>query len=76
MMNESNGGRWEGRKEIQLGGGYSVPWDMGRSGQSRHGWATRHAEKRAHPMLVKCSYEVTMLPSDQEGKSRSQSRVE
>ena len=44
-----------GRRK-QCGGGYSVPWDVGRSGQRRHGQGIHH-------MRIRCRLNVhTKLP--------------
>lgn len=54
---EQNEWRNVGR-EIQLGGGYSVPWDVGWSRPSLHGGAMGRMGDwgRAHMMLVKRQY--------------------
>jgi hypothetical protein len=41
--------------EMQYDGGYSVPWDAGRLGWTRHGWATACTRKRGrvHPVSIK-----------------------
>lgn len=51
--------RNEGKK-MQLGIGYTVPCNMGRLGQSPHGWATRPVEEQRWVYLVSIErlYEV------------------
>ena len=58
-MTETYDGRKEWRnkgREMQFGIGYSIPWDVGRSGHSRYVHAMHHIDEwgHVHMVLVEC----------------------